>query len=250
MCEYGIVINNSDLFSRDYLLSYCLESLSYSAWFTMCLTYRRLSLKLMKAIRRRLFPPISMTHHLSLCVKLSSDGNTFLRSSGRLKVPLHKTLYVRSIAAASFGYLAAASRKGFLDITCNIFPLPKVSFLETMRETLSLCQDGTSYAAKKRVPLQESRQGGGSSLESRFQRASLAGGVNAPHRKRDRSEGHVPLETDALFGVGFQAGSFVLKRQVRGVECQLVAMAGKEPVEARCKFLAEVSPHIGVRIDV
>lgn len=122
------MINDSDLFSRDYLLSYCLESLSYSAWFTMCLTYRRLSLKLMKAIRRRLFPPISMTHHLSSCLKLSSDGNTFLRSSGRLKVPLHKTLYVRSIAAASFGYFAAASRKGFLDITCNRFLLPK-SFL-------------------------------------------------------------------------------------------------------------------------
>ena len=223
------LINDANLFSRDCLLSYCLESLSYSAWFTMCLTYRRLSLKLMKAIRRRLFPPISMTHHLSSCLKLSSAGNTFLRSSGRLKVPLHKTLYVRSIAAASFGYLAAASRKGFLDITCNIFPLPKVSFLETMREALSLCQDGTEMF------LRESRQGGG---------------VKSPLRTRERSEGHVPLETDALFGVVFQARSFVLQRQVRGVERQLVAVSGKEPVEARGKFLAHVSGGIGVRIDV
>ena len=238
------LINDSDLFSRDYLLSYCLESLSYSAWFTMCLTYRRLSLKLMKAMRRRLFPPISMTHHLSSCVKLSSDGNTFLRSSGRLKVPLHKTLYVRSIAAASFGYLAAASRKGFLDITCNIFPLPKVSFLETMREALSLCQDGTEMF------LRESRQGGGSSLEPDVPGSFLTGGVKAPLRKSDRSEGHVPLEPDALFGVGCQAGSFVLERQVRGVERQLVAVSGKEPVEARGKFLAHVSGGIGVRIDV
>ena len=168
VCVNMGLINDSDLFSCDYLLSYCLESLSYSAWFTMCLTYRRLSLKLMKAMRRRLFSPLSMTHHLSSCVKLSSDGNTFLRLSGRLKMPLHKTLYVRSIAAASFGYLAAASRKGFLDITCNIFSLPKVSFLEKMRETLSLCQDGTSYAAKKRVlPHKRGEQGGGSSPDRR-----------------------------------------------------------------------------------
>lgn len=85
----------------------------------------------------------------------------------------------------------------------------------------------------------------------RFQGASPTGGVKVPLGKKDRSEGHVPLETDALFGVVFFYGWIcVLKRQMRNVERQLVAMAGKEPVQARGKFLTEVSTCVGVRIDV
>src|SRR5690606_27937351 len=71
--------------------AYRLQILSYSAWVTICFTYMRFWTNWIKAIIRRWLPPTSSTHHLSLCLKLSSDGNTRLISSGVPNSPLRST---------------------------------------------------------------------------------------------------------------------------------------------------------------
>ncbi|CDH33667.1 hypothetical protein XBI1_2740060 [Xenorhabdus bovienii str. Intermedium] len=85
---------------------------------------------------RKLFPPMSITHHLFLYLKLSRLGNSFCSSIGLSKFFSFNSLYVVIIAFVSFGKSRTALSNGSLEITCmssTLFTLCKHYSIEHYR---------------------------------------------------------------------------------------------------------------------